>query len=251
MSKVMRDIIEIDESKCDGCGLCIPACEEGALQVIEGKARLIKDVYCDGLGNCLGDCPRGAIEIVTREAEPFDEQAVEKHLKKHSGLEMAQSGQEACCSSRPIDNIKKNRESDGVRKEIASNRDEPEAELSHWPVQLHLVSPQSRFLHDADLLIAADCVPFAFADFHHRFLAGKSLVIGCPKLDDVEAYHQKLVDIFKNNKPKSIHLVHMEVGCCFGLSGLVKSALREAGSEIALEETVIGVDGSIKEESRA
>ncbi len=211
MNKVVRKIIKIDEDKCDGCGLCIPSCEEGALQIVDGKARLVKDIYCDGLGNCLGECPQDAIELIEREAEPFDEKAVEERLEK-----------------------------------LKLSDNTPEAELSHWPVQLHLVNPQARFLKNADLLIAADCVPFAHADFHRTFLAERSLLIGCPKLDDVEAYHQKLIEIFKQNDLKTVTLVHMEVGCCFGLSKLVKSALQEAGVNTPLEEIIVGVDGSIK-----
>ncbi len=237
MSEVVRKIISIDESKCDGCGLCIPSCEEGALQIIDGKAKLIKDVYCDGLGNCLGECPRGAIKLIEREAEPFDEKAVEEHL---SAGTVSCGAQQIRTMSAPAAVEKKEYLKD-------SKADAPEAELSHWPVQLHLVNPEARFLQNQDLLIAADCVPFAFADFHRQFLAARALVIGCPKLDDVEAYHHKLVEIFKKNNIKSITLVHMEVGCCYGLSRLVRAALQESGADIPLNETVIGVDGSIKE----
>lgn len=245
MEKVMRKIIKIDEDKCDGCGLCIPACEEGALQIVEGKARLVKDIYCDGLGNCLGECPQDAIDIIEREAEPFDEKAVEERLqlldKENGKLNVKEAP--VCCGGNLLESLEKEKPAPG--KQVDNY--EPEAELSHWPVQLHLVSPEARFFHDNDLLIAADCVPFAFADFHRKFLAGKSLVIGCPKLDDVEVYHQKLVQIFKLNRLKSITLLHMEVGCCFGLSRLVNSALKEADIAIPFKEIIIGVDGSIKE----
>lgn len=244
MEKVMRKIIAIDENKCDGCGLCIPACEEGALQIVDGKAKLVKDIYCDGLGNCLGECPRDAIAIIERDAEPFDQSAVEEYLKNKGeanikGLECPS------CSNIAIDRSPGHKAAlqTGDRAETGLS---PEAELSHWPVQLQLVSPQARFLQGQDLLIAADCVPFAYADFHRRFLAGRALLIGCPKLDDVDLYHQKLVEIFKENKLKSITLVHMEVGCCFGLSRLVQSALNESGAEIPLSEVIIGVDGTIK-----
>jgi ferredoxin len=246
MSKVMRKIISIDEEKCDGCGLCIPSCAEGALQIVDGKARLVKDIYCDGLGNCLGECPQGAIEIIEREAEPFDEKAVEDFLaKKNETPEEEEAECGVCCGSsvtRDVRTVK----SDHNLPPASFPGDAPEAELSHWPVQLHLVSPQSRFLQGVDLLIAADCVPFAYADFHRQYLAGRSLIIGCPKLDDVEAYHQKLVEIFKNNGLNSITLVHMEVGCCFGMSRLVHAALEESGSDIPLKEIIIGIDGSIK-----
>lgn len=246
MSKVMRKIISIDEEKCDGCGLCIPSCAEGALQIVDGKARLVKDIYCDGLGNCLGECPQGAIEIIEREAEPFDEKAVEKFLAKQREVpEEKEAECGVCCGSSVTLDVRAAKGDHSLPLANFSG-EVPEAELSHWPVQLHLVSPQSRFLQGVDLLIAADCVPFAFADFHRQYLAGRSLIIGCPKLDDVEAYHQKLVEIFKNNRLKSITLVHMEVGCCFGMSRLVHAALEESGSDIPLEEIIIGIDGSIK-----
>lgn len=248
MQREVRQIIEIDEDKCDGCGLCIPACAEGALQIIEGKARLVKEIYCDGLGACLGECPQGAIEIVEREADPFDEEAVEEHLKeiKETTIEQDLSECGVCCGSATIKDLKSTVENKEINVDQQTSFCEPEAELSHWPVQLHLVSPQSRFLQGTDLLIAADCVPFAHADFHRKFLAGRSLVIGCPKLDDVDAYHQKLIRIFRENSLQSVTLVHMEVGCCFGLSKLVKSALKESGAEIPIDEIIIGIDGSIK-----
>ncbi len=246
MSKTIRKIISIDEEKCDGCGLCIPSCAEGALQIVDGKARLVKDIYCDGLGNCLGECPQGAIELIEREAEPFDETAVEEYLEKLKKVKAEPAECEVCCGSSMIREIGSPVEARVPASTGDNISAEPEAELSHWPIQLHLVSPQSRFLQGVDLLIAADCVPFAFADFHRSYLAGRSLIIGCPKLDDVDSYHQKLVEIFKNNKLTSITLVHMEVGCCFGLSGLVHSALEESGVSTPLNEIIVGIDGSIK-----
>lgn len=251
MNKVVRKIIKIDESKCDGCGLCIPSCEEGALQIVDGKARLVKDIYCDGLGNCLGECPQDAIELIEREAEPFDEKAVEEHLENRQQHEETGGGESpeenlvSCCGGSLEKNIPV--QDNGYQKHEAADGEAPEAELSHWPVQLHLVNPQARFLKNADLLIAADCVPFAYADFHRTFLVGRSLLIGCPKLDDVNVYHKKLIEIFKHNDLNSITLVHMEVGCCFGLSKLVKSALQEAATDTKLEEIIVGVDGSIKQ----
>lgn len=247
MNNVVRKIISIDESKCDGCGLCIPSCEEGALQIVDGKAKLVKDIYCDGLGNCLGECPQGAIELIEREAEPFDEEAVEERLKSLESEKNVEPASEnmASCGSKEIKDLNKTAAPAG--HEEAHETAAPEAELSHWPVQLHLVSPEARFLQNQDLLIAADCVPFAYPDFHRKFLAGRALLIGCPKLDDVNVYHDKLVEIFKRNNVQSINLVHMEVGCCFGLSRLVRSALQEAGVDLPLKETIIGVDGSIKQ----
>lgn len=245
MSTVVRKIISIDESKCDGCGLCIPSCEEGALQIIDGKAKLVKDIYCDGLGNCLGECPQDAIKLIEREAEPFDEKAVEEHLERLESNQQEQSAPEmVSCGTREIRDAGSTSASKQSRVENPAAA--PEAELSHWPIQLHLVNPEARFLQNQDLLIAADCAPFAYADFHKQFLAGRAIVIGCPKLDDVDTYHGKLIEIFKRNNLKSVTLVHMEVGCCFGLSRLVRSALQEAGVDLSLQEVVIGVDGSIK-----
>ncbi len=256
MNKVVRKIIKIDEDKCDGCGLCIPSCEEGALQIVDGKARLVKDIYCDGLGNCLGECPQDAIELIEREAEPFDEKAVEEHLKniqqnvEKTEEELPVENMVSCCGGsleKKLAVQEKGHEQNKAEGAATADVNAPEPELAHWPVQLHLVNPQARFLKNADLLIAADCVPFAYADFHRAFLAERSLLIGCPKLDDVDAYHKKLVEIFKQNDLKSITLVHMEVGCCFGMSKLVKSALQEAGVDTPLEEIIVGVDGSIKQ----
>jgi ferredoxin len=232
----VRKIVKIDEEKCDGCGLCIPACAEGALQIIDGKARLVDDRFCDGLGDCLGECPRGAIEIIEREAAPFDEGAVKDYLKK----------QQECSACAGMAERDLRGTADRQHETAVADADE-EAELTHWPVQLHLVSPQARFLQGRELLISADCVPFAFASFHPRLLRDKSLLVGCPKLDDVESYHRKLVEIFKYNDIPKITLAYMEVSCCFGLSRLVKSALAEAGCSIPVEEVIVGVDGSIKE----
>ncbi len=225
----MRKIVQIDESKCDGCGLCIPKCAEGALQIIDGKARLVGDTYCDGLGNCLGECPQDAISIIEREAQPFDESLIPAthehkptHDHKHDSKPSHRSG---CPSSAEV---------------------ELDAELTHWPIQLHLVAPDARFLANSDLLICADCVPFAFADFHRKLLADKSLIICCPKLDDTELYEAKLAEIFAINSIQSITVAHMEVPCCFGLSKLVKNALEKSSKQIPLEDLTISLTGNIK-----
>ncbi|HSW35999.1 MAG TPA: 4Fe-4S dicluster domain-containing protein [Candidatus Limnocylindrales bacterium] len=247
MSNSVRKIVSIDESKCDGCGLCLPSCVEGALQIVDGKARLVSDVYCDGLGNCLGECPQNAIEIIEREALEFDELAVQKRMHKVAAACSEDSVQPVPCCPGSMETISRpSREAVNRAELLECSAGLPESELNHWPIQLDLISPEAQFLKGRDLLIAADCVPFAYADFHRSFLAGRSLVIGCPKLDDVDGYHQKLVEIFKRNQLKSITVVHMEVGCCFGLSRLVRAALQESGSNIPLEEIVIGVDGCRK-----
>lgn len=244
MSTQVRKIIKINEDKCDGCGLCIPSCAEGALQIIDGKARLISDRFCDGLGNCLGECPQDAIEMIEREAEQFDEAAVEEHLQR----EVLPVSPCACAGSME-QNFREGGDRHGRQAKLPQSEIYSllEPELSHWPIQLHLVSPQARFLQGQDLLITADCVPFAYADFHRGLLKGKSLLIGCPKLDDTAAYHTKLVEIFKRNQINSITLAYMEVPCCFGMNQLVRSALKEAGREdIEVEDVVIKVDGNVK-----
>lgn len=242
MAGKVRKIVQINEDKCNGCGLCIPSCAEGALQIIDGKARLVGDNLCDGLGNCLGECPQGAIEIIEREAERFDEAAVERRLSVIGMPPALEKGHNhfACPGSSEIAKMKKNQPA-GM-----GNEEELPAELTHWPIQLHLVSPQARFLQGADLLIAADCVPFAYANFHRCFLKDRALLIGCPKLDDTDRYREKLAGIFRDSRIKSITVLHMEVPCCFGLSMLVKSALEEAGSKLQVSEVIVGVDGSIK-----
>lgn len=248
MAEEMRKIVKIDEEKCNGCGLCIPSCAEGALQIIDGKARLVDDRFCDGLGNCLGECPEGAIEIIERAAPPFDEAMVEEYLHSlNSGGGAGADAEAVCgpaCAGSMVRELRENRPGhDGARVEA---KEEPEAELSHWPIQLRLVSPQARFLQGKDLLIAADCVPFAYAAFHDRLLKGKSLLIGCPKLDDRSAYMEKLVAIFKSNSIGSVTVAHMDVPCCFGLSQLIRTALEKAGRKSEVKEVVIGVDGTLK-----
>ncbi len=230
--KMKRKIVRIDEEKCDGCGLCVPACAEGAIEIIDGKARLISEKYCDGLGACLGECPQDAITIEEREAESFDEKAVEAHLHSHThaGFE---------CPSARIVQLTKVKETD------ASVSLEPQ--LSHWPVQLTLVPSSAPYLKEADLLIAADCVPFAYPDFHHKLLAGKVVLVGCPKLDDANFYIEKLAEIFAQNNLKSITVAHMEVPCCFGLDQIVRQALARSEKNIPIEETTIGIDGTVKE----
>ena len=247
-TKITREIIHIDEEKCDGCGLCVPACAEGAIQIIDGKARLVGERLCDGLGACLGDCPQGAISIEVREAEAFDAQAVEEHLRFIQDDVAAESectGTTACTACREMvfdkEEEKESREAEEGAAALSS-------ELTHWPVQLRLVSSAAKFLQKPHLLVAADCVPFAYADFHRRFLKGKTLLIGCPKLDDASFYFQKLVEIFQRNTPEKITVLTMDVSCCSGLNQLVARACAQAGAgaEVPLEKIVITIDGKIK-----
>jgi len=229
----MRKIIEIDDELCDGCGECVPACAEGAIEVIDGKARVVAEKYCDGLGACMGECPNDALRIVEREAEDFDEEAVEVYLKekvKNSEKTLSAAG---CPSSRIQTFIPT-----GVEDGGPSN-------LSHWPVQIHLIQPHAPFLKGADLLVAADCTTVACANFHRDYLKGKVVMIGCPKFDDAEAYIQKFTDIFKTADIKSVTALIMEVPCCSGLPVMIQRAMAAAEKEIPLEILVISTRGEV------
>lgn len=247
---MIRKIVKIDEEKCDGCGLCVPSCAEGAITIVDGKARLAGDNLCDGLGACLGECPQDAIQVIEREAAEFDEAAVEKHLEATSPAgHVVQSHhrrdvhpeREGCPGSRVMD----------FRAEHAENStkgpdEKTHSRLAQWPVQLHLVPPGAPYLQGADLLVAADCVPFAYADFHRDFLAGRAVLIACPKLDDNRLYLEKLTEIFRTSGIKSITVARMEVPCCGGIAMIVKQALKASGKEIPLVEVRIGINGDVR-----
>jgi Pyruvate/2-oxoacid:ferredoxin oxidoreductase delta subunit len=240
-----RKIVHIDEEKCNGCGLCIPNCAEGALQIIDGKARLVGDKFCDGLGACLGHCPQDAITVIEREAEDFDEKAVDAYLYKKYEVRpepKAQPVLSGCPSSRPVrfKAPESSAETEPVRGSVST--------LSHWPVQLKLVPVNAPYFQDADLLVAADCVPFAYANFHQDFLKGKTVVVGCPKLDDIQDYKEKLTEIFRSNSIKSVTLPYMEVPCCFGLVKVTEDAIAVSGKKIPLKKIKIGIRGEIKPE---
>jgi len=254
-TKVLRKIVKIDEEKCDGCGLCIPECKEGALQIIDGKAKLISEVYCDGLGACLGHCPQGAISILEEQAEEFDENAVEQHLEKaqkapeqktpeHTAPEPAHRfPPEHGCPGARIMSFAAKKKSTPLGQ--AADESEPESALAQWPVQLTLVPVAAPYLQGADLLIAADCVPFAYANFHNKLLEGKALLIACPKLDDTGPYVQKLARIFSECNPKSITVAHMEVPCCFGIVTVVQEAIRLSGKDIPVRDVTVSIQGEI------
>jgi len=273
MSK--RNIVEIDENKCNGCGLCVSACAEGAIQIIDGKARLVSDVYCDGLGACLGHCPQDAIRIVQREAAPFDQQAVERHLAAMRMCEAAAGNQPTHAPASPASNAHSPdsallSSASGAAKipvhsgcpglavmdlsrppAAASAGDSQAAELGqpsalrNWPVQLKLVPPHAPYLAGADLLLAADCVPFALADFHRRFLQGRVLLVGCPKLDDAQFYVEKLAAILQTARPRSLTVIHMEVPCCTALVRIAQAALQAAGSNLPVQEVTVSVRGEV------
>ena len=235
-----RKIVRIDADKCDGCGLCATACHEGAIAIVDGKAKLVSEIYCDGLGDCLGECPRGAITIEEREAPAFDAQAVEDHLR---GAGRRQDARESVsraggCPGSAVRDL-------GEPSPVAGS---PPAggvpsQLGHWPIQITLVPPEAPFLRGADILIAADCVPFAFADFHSRYLKGRALLVGCPKLDDLEFYRAKLTAIFAAARPRSLTVVRMEVPCCGGLTHAVAGARDAAIPGTRLEVVTIGIRG--------
>ena len=254
----VREVIEIDEELCDGCGDCVTACAEGAIAIIDGKARLISDVYCDGLGACLGHCPQGALKVIERDAEAFDERAVEEHLVKLrasnrpatappmmsvlSPQSMLAGG--GCPGSRP------QMHQPAVPTPTA-DCDGGSSQLRHWPVQLHLVPPTAPFFQGQDVLLAADCVAFAVGDFHRRFLAGSSLAIACPKLDsNQEIYLQKLVTMIDEAEIRSLRVMVMEVPCCGGLLRLAEEAARRARRDIPVECLVVGTQGHILGEHR-
>jgi Pyruvate/2-oxoacid:ferredoxin oxidoreductase delta subunit len=242
-----RKVVKIDQEKCTGCSLCIPNCAEGALQIVDGKAKLITDKFCDGLGACLGHCPEDAITVIEREAEEFDEKAVEVYLHKKDEPKPESKPQPAptftgCPSSRAM-------QFKVPEPKIDSASSTPSVSmLTQWPVQLKLVPINASYFQDADLLIAADCVPFAYPNFHQDFLKGKAVVVGCPKLDDIQFYKEKLTEIFKTNSIKSITVPYMEVPCCFGLVKVTEDAIAASGKNIPLKKVKIGIRGDIKPE---
>lgn len=239
VNTAVRKIIKINEEKCDGCGLCVPACAEGALQIVNGKAKLIKESYCDGLGACLGECPQGAISIEEKEVEQFDEEAA----IKHQADEVDTEGSLPCgCPSTMVTQFKRQSVSVNTKNVAIRMR----SMLTHWPVQLTLVPPSAGFLQGSDLVLSADCVPFAYADFHSDFLNNHVLLIACPKLDDFQSHQKKLNDILKHSDIKSLTVIHMEVPCCTGLLHMAKQAIAVNGNNIKLRTVVIGVKGEKK-----
>lgn len=235
----LRKIIKIDEEKCNGCGVCVPACVEGALQIVDGKAKLISEKYCDGLGMCLGECPQGAITIEERTAEEFDEEAVKHHLEEKEPV----SRELPCgCPSATVTQFERQEAVRVAPRDAISQQ----SMLSHWPVQLTLVPPSAPFLQGTDLVLAADCVPFAYAGFHQDFLRGRALLVACPKLDDFTAHQKKLTEILLHSTVKSLTVVHMEVPCCSGLAYMAKQAIHLSGKDIPFKEINIGIRGDLK-----
>ncbi len=256
MAKVVRVIIKINEELCDGCGECVTTCAEGALEIVNGKARLKGEILCDGAGACVGHCPTGALTVEKRESEDYDVAAVEANLKHRSpAVPMAVqvhpapiqvSGHAGC----PGTAMRQWGEQNPARQESISSTSTSIAQASQlrqWPVQLMLVGPTAPYLQNADLLITADCVPFAFAGFHERFLKGKVIVVGCPKLDNLQVYFDKLAQIFSANNLKSVEVIKMEVPCCGGIAQAAIEARKRSGATFPLTVTTIGIRGDLRE----
>ncbi|HSN92210.1 MAG TPA: 4Fe-4S dicluster domain-containing protein [Anaeromyxobacteraceae bacterium] len=232
MASLVRKIVAIDESLCDGCGDCLPSCGEGAIALVAGKARVASDALCDGLGACIGHCPRGAISVVEREAVPFDL----AHAHEH-GAPLAPAA-----PARPRLTVVPDAGPEQASCAVG------QAGSRRWPVQLALVSPDASHLRGADLLVSADCVPVAFPRFHERLLAGRAVVMGCPKLDDVPAAARRLEAIFRTAGPRSVTVARMEVPCCCGISVVARRALAGAGLAVPVRDVVIGVGGEVRGE---
>jgi len=235
---MIREIVHIDEDKCDGCGLCVPSCKEGAIRIINGKARLVADNLCDGLGACLGHCPQGAIRIEKREADTFDEQAVHQHTS-HS------AATHAGCPSARFNRLGTPRPAACPSATAVADTESQPSELTHWPIQLRLLPAAAPVLQGAELLIAADCVPVAYADFHRKMLRGRAVVIACPKLDNPEGYVEKLAQMMRNANLAGITVAHMEVPCCTGILRMAIEARRISGAKLPIHDIVVGTQGDI------
>ncbi len=239
--KTTRKIIRIDEAKCNGCGICVPSCAEGAIQIIDGKARLVSETYCDGLGACLRECPMGALTIEERPAEDFNQEAAKRHT---AILSDAKEELPCGCPSARVAEFEPcpSPESNAP----ASPAPAQKSELRNWPIQLTLVPPTAPFLQGRDLVLAADCAAFANGGFHNDFLQGRSLLIACPKLDDLQAHIKKLTDILRLSDVKSLSVLHMEVPCCFGLVFMAQQAMQASGKNIPLRDVTLGIKGDVK-----
>lgn len=243
----LRKIIEIDEDKCTGCGQCVTSCAEGALQIVNGKAKVVNEVFCDGLGACIGECPEGALKIIERDAPEFDEEAVEEHLGRHKAHHKASALEPEPCGCPSHNPMILTAKHGGVAPKALNPEGYADLppELTNWPLQWRLVTSAMPFFKGKDILLAADCVPFAFRDFHGKFLRDKPVIIGCPKLDDQKGYLEKLTDVFANATPKSVTVAIMEVPCCTGLKRLVDEAVKRSGKRIPVKTTVIGIKGEV------
>jgi len=279
--KIKRKIVNIDTEKCNGCGECVSACAEGAIELAHGKARLVAEHYCDGLAACLGECPQGAITMIEREAEDFDPEAVEKHLSHTANhkfqITNSKSDKDMKNRKSEIVNSKSDYNTNNLQSPISNLQSSGEAvlpcgcpstqlqifqapcgcsdepatgtrqasTLTHWPVQIKLVPPTAPFLKNADLLIASDCVPVAYPNFHEDFLKGRVVLMGCPKFDDIDEYIKKFADIFRIANIKSVTIAIMEVPCCSKMPHIVQKGMELAGQSISTEVVVVNARGGI------
>lgn len=243
----LRNIVKIDEEKCNGCGRCINSCAEGAIQLLDGKARLVSEIYCDGLGACLDCCPVDAITIEQREAAEFDEEATKQYLQELARNKAAFEKQ--TLEAKPKGFVCPGARMMNLDSKTASDRSAPQgdlsSQLSQWPVQLTLVSPTAPYFAGADLVLVADCVPFAMGDFHAKLLKGNAIAVACPKLDDTGDYVRKIAEILTIAKPKSLTVVHMEVPCCSGLRMLAEKAIAQSGSDLSIKDITISLRGEL------
>jgi Fe-S-cluster-containing hydrogenase component 2 len=240
---MQRNFIEIDEAKCNGCGNCVVACAEGALQIIDGKAKVVKESFCDGLGGCIGHCPTDALKIVTKDVAAFDEKAVDENLKREKSKR--EKYDIPCdCPGMAMHDFRENKQT----QEKKENRKEQsvKSQLQHWPIQLHLVNPDAPYFKNCNLLIAASCTAFSLGNFHYDILKDHSLVIACPKLDRTEGYVEKISSIIIKGGVKSITVARMEVPCCQGLTMMVKDAMKISGKKIPFLEEIISIKGELK-----
>lgn len=240
-TKAKRKIVQIDAAKCNGCGACIDRCAEGALALVDGKAKLVSDVYCDGLAACLGTCPQDAIRIIERNAQAFDEEAAKEHVEaKPQPVKKAQFS----CPGSAVRQFATAAPAAEAGQSVTQR-----SMLPHWPVQLALVPPRARFLAGTDVVLVADCVPFAYPNLHRDFLKDHSVLVACPKLDDADAHLEKLTDILRSSDIKSLTVVHMEVPCCSGLANIARKAIAASDKDIPYKEITIGIKGEIQAET--
>jgi len=238
-----RKIIEIDEERCDGCGQCADACAEGAIRIIDGKARLVKDSFCDGLGACIGECPQGALKIVEKDADEFDPEAVERHLAEMEEAKKTEAPALPCgCPSSRVQVFDVPREKSFPASVWPSGG---VSALSHWPVKIRLVPANAPFLKGADLIVVSDCVPVAYPDFHRDFVEGKAVLLGCPKFDDRAEYVKKFAEIFRVAGIRNVTVVDMEVPCCSAMPAIVRKGMEMSGKTVPMEEVVISVRGEV------
>lgn len=248
-----RKIITIDEELCDGCGNCVSACSEGALQIVGGKAKLVKEDFCDGFGDCIGECPTGALKIEEKESRPFDIEATKDYLRQMRGEEAVWRMEEAQKKHKseeqkhlPCGCPGSMAQTIPISKQAKASRERKlRPPFRNWPIQISLLPLKAPYYQGADLLIAADCCAYAYADFHDDFIKGYTLALGCPKLDNASAYREKLATIFHENNIKSVKVTYMEVPCCAGLVTLVEAAAKEAGKNIHIKKIKIGIRGDI------